>query len=321
MMRVLVTGAGGAAGISVVSALRDAGVHTIGADPDPLAAGAHLADAQVVLPYASDDTFAKALVEAAADTGADAVICTVAEEMAAIATVAADLTGDGAAIWLPPVSAIDACLDKMRFARVAGEAGLPIPVTRAGSAVGVPGPWVVKPRHGRGSRSVHLVDDERDLPTLLRRTPDPIVQTRCRGREFTVDALVDHDGTLVGCVPRWRLETKAGISTKGATFSDPDVRALVQDTVDAFGLRGACNVQGFADSPGGHHWLLEVNPRFSGGLALSLAAGADLVGEFLRGTLGLPIRRERLSHRDGVVMTRHYREIFLEASGVEGSDR
>jgi hypothetical protein len=45
-----------------------------------------------------------------------------------------------------------------------------------------------------------------------------------------------------------------------------------------------------------------------------LAAGADLVGEFLRGTLGLPLRPERLTHRDGVVMTRHLTELFLEPS-------
>lgn len=56
--------------------------------------------------------------------------------------------------------------------------------------------------------------------------------------------------------------------------------------------------------------MLEVNPRFSGGLPLALAAGADLVGEFLRGALGQPVRPERLQHRAGVRMTRFFDERF-----------
>jgi carbamoyl-phosphate synthase large subunit len=53
-----------------------------------------------------------------------------------------------------------------------------------------------------------------------------------------------------------------------------------------------------------------VNPRFSGGLPLSLAAGADLVGEFVRAARGLPVRPERCSFRPGVVMLRYFEDVF-----------
>lgn len=56
--------------------------------------------------------------------------------------------------------------------------------------------------------------------------------------------------------------------------------------------------------------ITEVNPRFSGGLPLSLAAGADLVGEYLRAVTGLPVRPERLAYRPGVRMTRYHEEVF-----------
>ena len=312
MTRVLVTGAGGAAGISVVRALLASEVTTVAGDPDPLAAGRHLSAEQVALPYATDDAFPDAVVAAAAAAGVDALICTVAEEMPGLSRVAGELERAGTSVWLPPVDAVLTCIDKEQFAVTTERAGLPVPAWSTESADGVPGPWVVKPRFGRGSRSVHLVDDALDLPTALRLTPDPIVQTRCEGREFTVDALVDRDGEVLGIVPRWRLETKSGISTKGETFSDERVSEVVRATVDAVGLQGACNLQGFVDDETGTVWLLEVNPRFSGGLPLSLAAGADLVGEYLRGTLGLPMRPERLSYRDGVVMTRYFSEVFLE---------
>jgi hypothetical protein len=43
---------------------------------------------------------------------------------------------------------------------------------------------------------------------------------------------------------------------------------------------------------------------------LSLAAGADLVGQYLRGIRGLPVDKQRLRYREGVQMTRFFREVF-----------
>jgi len=311
--RVLVTGAGGAAGVAVLRALAASGQQTIGADPDPLAAGRRLADAELSVPLATDPSFGATITDAVSAHAVDAIVCTVSEEMPALWAVLPRLASAGAHLWLSPVDAVEACIDKERFAKVATAAGLPAPATGIGTADGVAGPWVVKPRFGRGSRDVHRVDTIDALEVALRATPDPIVQTRCPGQEFTVDVLVGREGEVLAAVPRWRLETKAGISSKGVTFSNARISELVRATVAAFALEGAVNIQGFAsDDPAAPVLLVEVNPRFSGGLPLSLAAGADLVGEFLRGTLGAPIRRDRLQHRDGVAMTRYLAEIFTE---------
>jgi carbamoyl-phosphate synthase large subunit len=137
----------------------------------------------------------------------------------------------------------------------------------------------------------------------------PLVQTRVRGREFTVDLLTDREGRLAAAVPRWRLETRAGISTKGRTFEDDRIVDIARLTLTAIGYRGAANLQGFVTDEG-QVVVTEVNPRFSGGLALSLAAGADLVGEFVSLTLGGQVRPRRLVFRPGVTMTRHYTEII-----------
>jgi carbamoyl-phosphate synthase large subunit len=321
--RVLVTGAGGAAGVSVIRALTRAGHFVVAADPDPLAAGLALADQSVLLPFADDERFVPAVVSAVEHHAVEALITTVAEEMPPLRIGLASLAERGAAFWCSPTAAVSCCIDKWGFARAVEAANLPGPATVLADPdgdrsllTGLPGPWVVKPRFGRGSRDISFVEEPDELAWAVRRTPGAIVQTRCRGREFTADVLIGRDGAVAGVVPRWRLETKAGISTKGTTFSDPRIDRLVGDTVAALGLEGAINLQGFVDDeadPGATDavQLVEVNPRFSGGLALSLASGADLVGEFLRGTLGLPIRPERCRHEDGVTMTRYYEEIIV----------
>ena len=39
-------------------------------------------------------------------------------------------------------------------------------------------------------------------------------------------------------------------------------------------------------------------------------AEENLVGEYLRGVMGLPLRPERLAFRSGVTMIRHFEEVF-----------
>jgi len=305
---VIVTGAGGAAGVAVIRALTHRR-RVVGADCDPSAVGLHLAAESGLIPHASDPDFVRQLAKLAHRTKATALVCTVAEEIPALRAEQELLTEAGLASWLPTAEAVRSCTDKWRFAQICRQHAIPAPATALGSTQGVPGPWIVKPRFGRGSRDIYAVDTVEELRWVRPRVQDPLVQTRISGQEFTVDALVDPNGQLAGAVPRWRLETKAGISTKGRTFHCQPLVALVARLLDILGLGGPANIQGF-QTAAGEFVFTEVNPRFSGGLPLSLAAGADLVGEYLRGLEGLPVRPERLLARPGVTMLRHLDEVF-----------
>ncbi len=308
-MTVLITGAGGPAGVAVIRALAAAGTPTIGVDADAGSVGLRVADHHAVIPTAGSEGYGPSLVEVAQAKGATALICTVAEEMAAVELAAEALTEAGVALWLPTNEAVKACIDKWEFAQQADRADITVPATGLGSADGVPGPWIVKPRFGRGSRDVFPLDDLDELNWALGRVPDPIVQTRVCGREFTVDALVDREGVLRAAVPRYRVETRGGISTRGVTFRNRDVEDGVERLLGCVGLRGVANVQGFV-TPDDEVVFIEINPRFSGGLPLSLAAGADLVGQYLRLIRRLPVEPDPHEYRAGVTMMRHFVEVF-----------
>ncbi|GAA1970053.1 ATP-grasp domain-containing protein [Catenulispora subtropica] len=305
---VLVTGVGGAAGISVVNALLTAGVRVVAVDCDATAAGLPLGHASGVVPPGHDPEFVDAVRDVAVAQGADVIVPTVAEELGALGSRAEDLADSGVAVWVPSQRAVECCSDKALFAATLGETGIATPAT-GWVASDVAGPWIVKPRYGRGSRDVYACDSAEEVTWALRRVGEPIVQTRLSGREFTVDALVERDGRFAGGVPRWRLETRGGISTKGETFADDRVLIGAAAVLGAVGLRGVACVQGFVTDDD-EVVFVECNPRFSGGLPLSLAAGADLVGEYLRAVRGLPVRSSRLGYRPGVRMVRRFCEVF-----------
>ncbi|BAJ26651.1 MULTISPECIES: ATP-grasp domain-containing protein [Kitasatospora] len=304
-VRVLVTGGGGPAGVVVAREAARAGMVPVVGDADPEGVGLHLGHEGVVLPSAGEPGFAAALLDAAVAHRCGAVVVTVGEELERLAGREAAFAERGVAAWFPAPETVTGCLDKWVFARAIG--AVAAPGTALGGPGGLPGPWVVKPRRGRGSRDVHVVTDPADFPTLLRRVPDPVVQTLLPGREFTADCLIGRDGTVHAAVPRWRSQVRGGIATRGTTFADPRVDVLVAELTAALGLTGLVNVQGFLEADGPAR-VVEVNPRCSGGLPISLAAGADLVGQYLRLLLGGEADPAALRWEPGVTTARSFAE-------------
>lgn len=312
---VAVTGAGGPAGISVVRALMQAGHHVLALDSDPHAGGFKFHDVSwSVVPRFDDPAYADVMVEQIASHSVQALICTVAEEYAALARITQPLLDAGCKTWLPDLDAVERCIDKERFARIMDRYDIAHPPTSTHvRGLGrVPGPWVVKPRRGRGSRGVVMSNNRREVRSLLRRNKDLIVQSFLEGDEFTADVLVDRNGQMMTCVPRWRLATRGGISVQGLTFDSPEVTRSCAEVIAATGITGPANIQGMVDHEGSVS-IIELNPRFSGGLPLTLAAGADVVGAYLQAIVEPDRRIATLYFDPGVRMTRVFNE-FIEGA-------
>jgi carbamoyl-phosphate synthase large subunit len=321
--RIAVTGVGGPAGFAVCRALQAAGHEVFGLDPDPLATGFRLDGVHsVIAPRADNEHLGERILELVSEQHFEVFMSTVAEELPKLIAIAPELASRGCATWFPPLSAVEICLDKALFAVTMRDYGIPHPPTArtVREARHVPAPFVVKPRHGRGSRGVVFIDDRKNMRRALRKDRGLVVQSRLLGEEWTADVLVDRNGQLVGCTPRWRLEVRGGISVKGTTFDSQDVTRICAEALAAVGLTGIANVQGVLD-PGGHAAVIEINPRFSGGLPLSLEAGSDFVGAYLRAILHPGELITPLFFRPGTTMVRHFEEMFEGASaGDDGAD-
>ncbi len=276
--RILVTGAGGPAGVAVIrSLLRRPDVTVFAADMDGWASGLYLVPASQrrLVPPGADPGFVAALTQLVEADGLDLVISTVDVELLALSGRRSELAP--AVLAAPSPITLETALDKLELARVCEPTGSVPRTVLAGSeanAVDWQFPVFAKPRRGAGSRGVRSVADREALEALPL-DEDLIVQDFLPGQEYSVDVLADRDSNVVAAVPRTRARVDSGVAIAGRTLRDAELQRTASAVARAIGLVGVANVQLRRDREGVAK-LLEVNPRFPGALPLTIAAGVDI---------------------------------------------
>ncbi len=148
-------------------------------------------------------------------------------------------------VVLPGCWFVAMCLDKLTLTARLKEAGFKPPETQ-----------ISKPRFGRGSRDVHLV------------------QERLEGPEYTVMMAADQDSRLGAIVPV-RVKCKRGLTVHGITENTGSVVEVCRAIHDIFKPAGCYNIQGMLTRDGFRPF--EINPRISTTFILGAAAGVDPV--------------------------------------------
>lgn len=175
-------------------------------------------------------------------------------------------------------------------------------------------PLFIKPRVGRGSVGAYPVRNEKELRFFLDYIDDPVVQEFLTGREFTIDVCTDFEGRVLAVVPRERLVIRAGVSDRGITVKDPRLIDLGADVASALGIIGAANIQLKMD--GERIGIFEVNPRYAGGIPLTIAAGADFPEWQIRLALGRKLEPRLGRFREGLTMACFEEALFIERNGM-----
>ncbi|MFI6346003.1 ATP-grasp domain-containing protein [Streptomyces sp. NPDC050560] len=305
--RILVTGVGANPGFGLARSLVRLGHEVVAADAHPLAPGFLLPQVVPrVIPLADAPDYRERITGLCRDLAVDAVVAGIENDVPPLADMADQLGDIGVRLWLPDKESASACIDKARFHQVLTENGIATPATWWGEAISrVPHSveLVVKPRRGHGAQHVHFVAGREHAMWLCEMVPDPLVQERVRGWEFTADCLVDRSGRA-SMILRRRDLVKAGLAAVSTTFRDSAVHDLVAATLRAVHAEGLCCVQGFVTDVG-TVTITELNVRVAGGFALSEAAGADLTGQMVNGLFGLPVDHARLAYRSGMFLTNY----------------
>ncbi|AEE44962.1 ATP-grasp domain-containing protein [Cellulomonas fimi] len=318
MTRVLVTGAGGPAGVAVIRSLQRRGdVEVFAADMDRWASAIYLvpAERRRLVPAGRAPEFVDVVAQMCREDRIDVLFPTVDVELPRLAAERDRLAADGTLLASPALGTLETCLDKLALARACTRT-VRVPRTElVGTPQATSGwefPVIVKPRRGAGSRGVRTVFSAAELESV-HAEEDLLVQELLPGDEFSVDVLAGLDGSVVAAVPRARLRVDSGVAVAGVTVHDDDLVATASAVARAVGLTTVANVQLKRDADGVPA-LLEVNPRFPGAMPLTVAAGVDMPSLTLDAVLGRPLP-EHVDYAE-VANVRYLEDVFLPLAEV-----
>jgi len=303
--------------VDIVDAFKRAGARTVATDLNRLAPALYYADAHVLVPRVDDPDYVPTLRALVHEHELSLIVPLTDLDHGVLSRAKDEL---GALVLLPKPEIVDALADKWLAHLLFVEHGIGSPPTwlPADVPAGVEFPLLVKARRGFGSRGIYRCHDRRELEFFLDYSPeDSMVQSCCRGEEFSVDVFCDLDSRCLNAVPRTMIESKGGESIKGMTIADAELIEVGCSVAETLELVGPANIQCFRE-PDGTHRITDINPRFGGAFPLPTAAGSrypELALELAAGERPEP----RLGDfRAGLYMTRFFSELVLSA-GPDGT--
>lgn len=311
MTKVLLTGGGGAGNEALFSLLEkhyelhfgDADIAAI--DPIIPKTRCHR------LPWASDPNFVDAIKAVCSDLKIDIIIPGVDEELAILARNSKKLAPTR--LLLPSAEYVNIMLDKLKMIQALKAKQIPVPLscTLDEDIGSIKFPCISKPRNGRGSRDVKVLNSLHELKALKSvlgtYAQQILVQEKINGVEYTVQMVANSEGSLAAVIPV-KVQLKKGITLRAKTETEVRVISACKQIHNAIPARGIYNIQLILTSEG-KVFPFEINPRISTTLCLVVAAGIDPIALYTDLTNR---KTELLPFTAGIHLQRHWKNVFSQ---------
>lgn len=315
-MKILITGVGSTTGISVIKGLRkqnEFDVKIIGTDINQkeMIAGSSFCDSFYKVPKAIDKSYITTLLNICEKEKIQVLIPIIDPELLFISENKDKFKKIGVKVIVSEPETIRICNDKYLTFQFFKNNNIPTSNTFMANDIKNPDslvfPVFVKPLDGISSKDAFMVNSLEELIIAERRIENLVVQEFLEGEEYTTDIIADFEGNIFAVVPRLRIKTKAGISYKGKTCHDDCLIKWGKQIAELLKIIGPANIQCMVS--GDRVSYFEVNPRFSGSLPLTIAAGVNSPLWILKLLNGETQPDGLLPFKD-ITMTRYWEEKF-----------
>lgn len=192
-----------------------------------------------------------------------------------------------AKVLISDISVVKICRDKINTQRFLEENGFGIPKMYTDVELengNIQFPLFIKPKSGSSSINTFKVNNSNELKTYKSIIDQPIIQDFMEGEEYTVDAFLDFESTVITIVPRLRIATRSGEISKGKIIKDRQIINDVTKLMKVLKPIGHITVQLMKTKKGIEY--IEINPRFGGGAPMSIQSGADSCENLYRLLMG-----------------------------------
>lgn len=286
-------------------------------DVNGLSPGVHVAERAFRVPLATESGYMDAIERICSSERIRLVVPTIDDELPLFGAWRSRLEANGTRVAASTRLVAEICNDKFLTSHYLAAQGIPVAHSFLPTALpsDLEFPVFVKPRVGRGGVGAFAARTRRELEFFLEYVDSPVVQTFLQGPEYTIDVLSTFDGLPISVVPRERVVIRAGKIDRGRTVHDASLIDLGTRCARALRLVGAANVQ--CRVVEGSPFVFEVNPRFSGGIPLTIAAGANFPRLLLQLVLGTDLDEQAGRFTPNLWMTNYEQTIILEEEDAD----
>jgi carbamoyl-phosphate synthase large subunit len=297
-LTILVTAIGTASAKAVIQSLRQTvpGVRIIGTDLNAIenVPNSRLVDRFIQVPSAVSERFAIRLFQICLDEDVDFLIPLTDPEVDALSGMEARFRLVGTVITQSNPASIRISRDKrLVHDTFAHDFLVNVIPTRNQDHITPqsPFPLLAKKRRGRSSEGMIRYEDFEQWSTCCERTSDYIVQPFLDGEIFTVDVVRTKNGSFGALARHERVRNARGLGLEVTIQPDSELHAIAGYVSQELNLTGAINIEFLVRN--GISYLMDVNPRCSGGVHFSMEAGFDVIAEHLEvfGVMEAPIHQ------------------------------
>ena len=214
----------------------------VATDSSYLSAGFFMSDFNEVMPEADDRSFVQRLLEIIKMRKVQVLMPTSGFDIYPYSDHRKLLLEMGVLAIVSDRKSLEICRDKMQtYHYLRHDFSLPTTTDEPDDIQQFP--IIAKPRFGKGSRGVMRIDNESDLKYVSSKTDNLIYQEFLPGTEYAIDVLCDLNEKPLIVIPRIRIQTKAGISTKGKIVLDTKLEENCMKIARCIRIRGPCCIQ------------------------------------------------------------------------------
>lgn len=287
---ILVTGCGGDIGQSIGKILKSNPLfdHVIGCDLSNENASKFIFDQVLIIPSCVSSNYLRVLEEITLKCHIDIILPISEAELRYIADCKIENTFLSKNLICANHKAMFVGFDKYETADFLRKANLPYPITNIINDIEIVDfPCILKSRNGSGSKSVFIINDQRDFDYYRHKYP-----------EFIIQQFLDNDSEEYTCglyraknneirTITYKRKLMGGFSGFGSVVQNEMIDALLIEIATQINLIGSINVQ--LRLANNVPYVFEINPRFSSTVAFRHLMGFEDVIWSIQDALGLTL--------------------------------
>ena len=291
-----------------------------GTETTPLSSALQRCDRAFLVRPVTHAAYIRQLLSIVKNNGVKLLVPTVDLDLKLLADNKHKFEALGCCVLVSTPDVVEICQDKRKTYRFLIKHGFDTPATFSVRSImrkkKLKWPCFLKPWDGYASRGNAVVNSRKELEFFARRIPNAICQEYIEGTEHTCDVYVDFAMKARCVVPRKRIEVRSGEVSKGQVVKHRLIMRESARLVEALGAGpGVITLQLFLTKKGRVKFI-EINPRFGGGVPLSIKAGADFPKWILQELLGRKTKVRFDGFKDALLMLRYDGEVWMDKSSA-----